>query len=88
MNDIIKKVEVMPADEFVLNFVDTDDKEKLASDLDSGFLPFNIKGKDMELSLKDGRLEYDGTSMGGSREFYFKVKEIEQELKSIIGEDA
>jgi hypothetical protein len=84
MNDIIKKLEDMPVDEFILNYVDTEDKEKLASDLNSGFLPFNIKGKDMELSLKDGRLEYDGTSMGGSRELYFKVKEIAQEIKDIV----
>lgn len=87
MNDIIDKIVSMDADDFVLNYVDTSDKEKLVNYVETRFLPFEMDGKEMELSLNDGRLEYDGTSMGGNTDLYFKVRNIEQAVKDIVGKN-
>ncbi len=83
MNDAIKKISDMKTEDFVLEFVDKSDKEALKEALDNGFLPIIMEGHEMELSLKDGRLEYEGTSMGGNSEFYFAVEKIKEAVEDI-----
>ena len=84
MNKAINKIIKMDAQDFVNKYIDTSRIDFVQSDIESGFVPFRMEDNEMmELSLNDGRLEYDGTSMGGSREFYFKVKEIADILKRL-----
>ena len=81
MNDEIDKICSMSAVDFIDKYLDVKDKETVIDYIKSGFIPFkSVNGDMMELSLEDGRLEYDGTSMGGSRDLYFKIKEIKDIL--------
>ncbi len=83
MNDAIEKIKAMSTEDFVLNFVDRTDKEALKEALDCGYLPFVMEEHEMELSLENGRLEYEGTSMGGSSELYWAVQRIREAIEDI-----
>ena len=54
--------------------------------LTNGYIPFNTDYGTMELSIPDGRLEFDGTSMGGDRNLFFKIQDIMSEVNNRLKE--
>lgn len=71
MNSIISNIVHRDVDEFINNQIDMSDPEALKESIASGYIPFETEHGQMELSIVDGRLEFDGTSMGGDNNLFF-----------------
>lgn len=86
MNLTIEKIKNIDTDRFINDYIDFSDKEELKEMLTNGYIPFNTDYGTMELSIPDGRLEYEGTSMGGDRDLFFKIQDIMSNINNRLKE--
>ena len=85
MNEIINTLPALDVNDFINNYVDVSDFEEVREHLKSGYIPFFFTTLGtMEISIVDGRLEYDGTSMCGGNEFFFFGQNVMKELSNRV----
>ncbi len=81
INDIEKANVVDGCESFIHeSVINSENPDELSEEISNGFLEINTTHGAMELDLNNGRLEFEGTSMGGSSEFYWACKNIYEKL--------
>ncbi len=85
MNNVISEIEKANDSDGCESFlheavINLRNSDELSEELSKGFLKINTAHGEMELDLNNGRLEFEGTSMGGSNEFYWACKNIYDKL--------
>lgn len=85
LNQVIARIKSLDSDAIAEDLKKSFNRDELKEYLDSGFIPFKTNYGVMELDLSAGRVEFEGTSMGGDSELYYKIREVLGLLREYVG---
>lgn len=87
MNQVIDQLLEVDTGFFIDNYVEANNLIGLKYHIEHGYIPFKVSYGTMQLSLIDGKLMYEGSSMAGTKSFYKKIQDILKECNRRIAED-
>ncbi len=88
MNEVCDRIEKIDPVEFANAYTE----DQIREFLENSFVPFNTKYGVMELDLEDGRVEFEGVSMGGNlsmsgnNTLYQAIKDIREIMQAYVEE--